>query len=180
MGLRLPTGQFTDVPAGFRSTGRGTTDLGLRLNLDYNPLPGVWLAAQNQTERMIVAGKKKGTSLVDNTNTYGDAKKFERKGVRNVGFLRAVWGLGNITQTLKMIGVNTMWKYDIDAPEYIDGTLQSARKQAYAWTAGLTLDGLAYRIPAQLDIDYDMPIAGKNNRLAASILGITLKGYYRF
>ena len=196
-GLRLPTGSFADVPSSQRSTGRGTLDLGLRSNVDYNPLPGVFLAWQNQLELMLAKGKKKKSSLLDGSklndadpttatavatgsNGKGNEQTFERRGARNVGFVKVSWGVANVIPVLEPIGLNAQYKYDFDSAEYLDGIAQGPRRQAYNVSAGGSIDLLAYKIPAQFDVDYEFPVSGKNSALAASILSVTLKGYYKF
>ncbi len=198
LGIRLPTGHFSDVPSAYRGTGRGTTDLGIRTNLDYVAMPGLVFSVQNQTEIMLVKGTKKKSSLAnpevlneaDPTTSAAvaagsDGKRnsqtFERKGARNVGFLKGAFGLGVLSQELKAVGTNVQWKYDIDAPEYLDGIGQGdGRRQAYTLLFGAGFDALAYRLPFQVDVEYEMPVAGKNNRLATHASTMTLKGFYKF
>lgn len=196
-GLRFPTGQFKDVPSAYRNTSRGTLDAALRTNVDYNPCAGLFLSWQNQAEVMLVKGKKNKTSLVDNTQLNSadptsaaalaagsdgkaNEQSFSRKGLRHIGFLKAAWGLGNINSDLSPIGTNVQWKYDVDGVEALEGVSQGGRAQQSNLSAGLSLDGLAYKVPAQVDFDYEVPVSGANKALAARVFSLTLKGYYRF
>jgi hypothetical protein len=196
-GLRFPTGSFKDVPVGKRSTGRGTLDLGLRSNLDYTPVRGFFLSWQNQAEFMLAKGKKRKGSILDSSalneadDTTADAVDsgsdgkgneldFERRGVRNIGFLKAALALGTLSDVVESISVNTQFKYDYDAKEYLGDVAQGDARRQYGWQAGASWDGLAYRLPLQLDVDYEIPVGGENVSLAANILSVTLKGYYRF
>lgn len=181
-GLRFPTGSFTDVPRAQRATGRGTLDAAVRTNLDYEVTRALYLSWQHQAEFSLMKGKKKVQSLLDSNKMLDKELDFERKGMRNVGFIKAGYGLGHISQVLRAIGVSAQWKYDIDMPTYLDGKLQDQgpHPKTYSVQVGMGIDGLAYRIPLQVDIDYDMPIAGYNRAIAPTSLSVALKGYYRF
>lgn len=184
-GIRVPTGQYKNVPMpGFRPTGRGTFDGAIRQNLDYVPMPGLVLAWQNQTEKSFTKVKFQKSSYLDSSKLNTTSPKtyeLERKGFRNIGFLKAAWGLGNITQDLNMFGLYSTFKYDVDSAEYENGKAASAgRKQAYSTVIGGTLDLLSKRIPIQFDVDYEVPTGGKNNKLAAQVLGLNLKLFYKF
>jgi len=196
-GLRLPTGSFADVPAAERGTGRGTLDLGLRLNLDFRPVQGVWLSFQNQAEVMLRAAKRKRTSLLNSENLNeadpeADAavaagadgnpndQKFERRGIRHVGFFKIGWGLGTITQKLAPLGVQAQYKYALQSEAFADGKSLGERESTQSLLGGLILDGLAYKWPIQLNWDVDRPIAGKNVALATATQTIQAKLYYRF
>ena len=70
IGLKIPTGQFTDVPSGQRATGGGVTDAGLRFNIDY--LYAKWgvIAIQHQFEQMIAKGTQVKDSGIYNNEQY--------------------------------------------------------------------------------------------------------------
>lgn len=180
-GLRFPTGSFGDVPSAQRATGRGTTDLGIRFNADVSPFKGVWLSYQNQAELMLIAAEKTPSSLLDNNElAEADAQKFERKGVRNLGFFKLGWGLGNITQSLAPIGVQTQLKYARQSKEYLDGEPVGDPANSMSLLGGAVFDALAYRIPLQLQYDHEVPLSGANVTLAPTVQLLTLKAYYRF
>ncbi len=196
-GFRLPTGSFKDVPTSQRATGRGTFDLGLRSNLDYTPLRGLFLSWQNQAEFMLAKGKKKRSSVLDSgqlneadpttplavasgSDGKGNELDFERKGVRNVGYLKAALALGILSDAVESLSVNGQFKYDYDAKEYLGGVSQGEARRYYGLLAGVSWDGLAYRLPLQFDVEYEVPVGGENLALTAKVLSTTLKGYYRF
>jgi hypothetical protein len=196
-GLRFPTGSFKDVPAAQRATGRGTFDGGLRANVDILPCPGIVLSWQNQTELMLVKGKRDKSSLLDPTRLNkadpttaaavaagSDGKSneqtFERVGARNIGFVRFAWGLGNVISALTPIGVWETYNYDVDGEERLDGIKAGNRSQSQSLTTGLGISGLAYKIPASLDFEYEQPVAGRNLAVAPKVFGSTLKVYYQF
>lgn len=196
-GLRLPTGSFADVPSSQLATGRGTLDFGLRLNADYSPARGLWLGWQNQSEIMLMKGKKSRTSLLDNSElntadaTSSEARaagadgranneKFERRGIRNVGFFKLGWGLGDVDQALAAIGTLAEYKYNLESREYLDGVDQGPPQTSMAALGGVVLDGLAYRFPMQVEYDYQVPLAGTNVTVAQTVQLLTLKGYYKF
>lgn len=196
-GLRLPTGSFADVPSGQRGTGRGTVDLGLRFNADASPTPGLWFSYQNQAELVLRKGKKRRTSLLDDSqlnaaDAASDAsvaagadgkpneQAYERRGVRNVGFVKVGWGLGNVAPALSLVGLQAQFKYAVQAEEFLDGVSQGPRQTSTAALGGVTLDGLAYQVPAQLAFDHEVPVSGANQTLATTVDLVTLKAFYKF
>lgn len=171
-GLRIPTGKLIlDPEVAELSTGRGTMDLGLRFNIDYPVVKGLYLCLQNQTEFMLVKGKVK---IMD---TDYDVK---REGIRNIGTVRVNWGLGNMTQALAPVGLYGSYNYDYDSKLKVGDTAASDASQVASSTVGIVGDGLAYKIPAQLEVEYDMPVSGKNGARVAKTLGVTLKAFYKF
>lgn len=197
LGLRAPTGSFAEVPSSQRPTGRGTLDAGLRQNLDLAVGRHVMLSWQNQSEQMLVPGTKNKTSLVDNTKLNladpttpaaraagsdgaDNEQEFTREGVRNVGFLKAGVNLGLLTSSLKSLSTYGMFNYNYDAEERLDGKALGGKKMTQSATVGGSVSGLSYQIPASLDVDYEVPTAGENTAIAASVLSTTLKLYYKF
>lgn len=168
-GIRVPTGKL-NVDADELPTGGGTTDVGLRLNIDYPLIESLYLSWQNQMEMMLLKGKIKND---------GKDVDFERTTPRNVGFLKANWGLGGVTKTLSPLALYTSFNYDFASKTEINDVSQGDAARSYSQTAGVTIDGLAYSIPAQLELEYEIPVGGKLNK-AASVFGATLKAYYRF
>ena len=197
LGVRLPTGKFSDVPTAQRSTGRGTFDLGLRSNVDYTPFKGFYLSWQNQAEVMLIKGQKKKASILQSdqlnqadpttaaalaagSDGDGNEQDFSRKGLRNQGFIKAALGLGVLHPVAQSLGVNLQLNYDYDSEESLgDQKVGDARKQR-AWQAGASIDGLAYHIPLQFDVSYDAPLSGSNVGIATENFVMTLKGYYKF
>lgn len=174
-GLRIPTGTML-VDADQIPTGRGTTDLGLRFNLDYPPVPGLMFSWQNQTEVMLMKGKTKETD----ENLKRVTVDIERTGLRNVGFLKMAFGLGMINESVAPLGLYSSYNYDFDAKTKIDGTeVSSKAPRSYTVTFGTTLDGLALRLPVQLELEYEMSVGGRN-ATALNAMGTTLKAFYRF
>jgi hypothetical protein len=197
LGLRYPTGSFSDVPASQRGTGRGTLDAGLRQNLDFAVGRSVMLSWQNQSEVMLVKGQKKKTSLIDSSELNladpttpaavsagsdgeDNMQEFTREGVRNVGFLKAGLNLSAFSDDLRALGTYAQWSYNVDGQERLDGRALSDRKQTQSALAGLSVSGLGYQIPASFDVDYEVPTGGKNVALATSVVTMTLKAYYKF
>ena len=176
LGFRLPTGTFGEVDE--LDTGRGTTDLGLRLNLDYALTRASLLSWQHQFERMIFAGEK---------NQLGTSEKldFERVGVRSHGSLQLGYNLGNLDMALKSLGVTMSANYDFDAETRIDGEVtesalkSSRRSQLYSGAMTFNINGLDYGIPGSLELEYTRPFQGKN-AVATRMNGFILKGYVKF
>jgi hypothetical protein len=172
-GFRLPTGSFKSVDEDVqRPTGRGTLDGAVRSNVDV-PLSDVaMLSWQHQMEAMLMKGKK---------NVEGEGTKdFERKGVRNVGFLKAALGLGAFVDALDPVGLYTMYTYDYDGEDRIAGVALGDKSQLKTLRYGFTLTGLPKQIPLSLDADYETPLSGKNVTIATKNINVTAKAYMRF
>lgn len=191
LGLRLPTGSFEDVPAAQRSTGRGTLDLGIRTNFDWQPLPGLMLSQQNQFELMLKEGRKKRSSLIESAqlnsadplvtgaDQIANTSSYTRDGTRNVGFLKLALGLGQFSQDLKPVLLNAQWKYDFEPATKFGGKKLNAESSLQAVQVGTTLDGLPLQVPLQCDVDYEIPMSGSNRALAPRVLSATLKLFYK-
>lgn len=191
LGLRIPTGSFVDVPAAQRPTGRGTTDLGIRTNFDWQPLPGTMLSQQNQFEIMLKEGRKKRTSLLDSAqlnsadpmvagaDQMANTSSYARQGARNVGFLKLAVGLGQLSQELKPVLLNAQWKYDFDPATQLGGKKLNAESSLQSVQVGTTIDGLPLQVPLQFDVDYEIPVTGSNRTLAPRVLSATLKLFYK-
>ncbi|NBX17036.1 MAG: hypothetical protein EBR09_06700 [Proteobacteria bacterium] len=192
LGLRSPSGSFADVPAAQRGTGRGTWDLGLRTNVDWHPAAGWVVSFQNQWEEMLLSGVKKRTSLLDSSklnsadplidggDKVANAAKYERSGARQAGFLKVAAGAGGIVQALEPVVFSMQWKYDFDPKTLRGGLTETADSELQSALAGIMFDGLKLQFPAQLDLEYELPLSGKNRRVAPRVLTATMKAYYRF
>lgn len=191
-GLRLPTGSFTDVPAAQRATGRGTLDLGLRANVDWRPLHSFVVSFQNQTELMLLAGKKKRSSLLDSAKLnsadsslagadgLANTSDYERDGVRQIGFAKAAFALAALGESFSILVLNSQWKYDFESRTTVGRQEYNPASELQSLQSGVTLDGLKIQLPLQLDVDYEFPVSGKNRLLAPSTLTTTVKAFYRF
>ncbi|MEY2987040.1 MAG: hypothetical protein RJB13_561, partial [Pseudomonadota bacterium] len=192
VGVRWPTGSFADVPRAQRATGRGLTDLGLRVNLDHPFNESLMFSIQNQSEVMILEGKKKRPSLVQSTElnradptvTGADGvannAAYTRKSPRHVGFVKVAWHAAAVSEFLQPILLNGFLKYDFDHPGELGGRTLGDPSKQYSAQLGMTVDGLQLNIPVQLDVDYEVPFAGENKPVAAQVLTTTLKAFYRF
>lgn len=201
-GLRMPTGKF-NLPSALRATGGdgtlisggGTYDAILRWNLDYIATPGVILSWQHQSEYSLTEADLGRTSMVNPTqfNTANPAActngvcgdgvsnnlVFSRKGIHQIGFLQAAWGLGNVSESWRFLGLYSQAKYNIaaqaylnDMPIYIfndqfflnDPSLHpnQSYEQFYAVTAGVKFSGLPYMVPVELSTEFEYPFYGKN------------------
>ena len=193
-GLRVPTARF-NVPRGYKVTGGdatlatagGTYDAIYRFNLDYRAHPGLYLSFQNSTEYSLTKTTINRSSLrnsaVFNTapNPNGNKIIFERKGLRNVGFLQAAWGLGTLHPNLKSLGLATQLKYNFAAQAYLDGVKYSyptgGPEQCYSSANSIFISGLPYRIPLVFEIQYEFPFAGANRVVSPSNIQISLSIY---
>jgi hypothetical protein len=191
LGLRVPTGFFEDVPSSQRPTGRGSWDLGLRANVDKVFSENLVVSWQNQSELTLRDGKKKRTSLLDNTrlNTAdpnvegGDGKPntggFRRTTTRQVGFVKLAWGGEVLHQSLDTFVLNSAFKYDFDSPGEVEGQSLGSESSLMSAQLGITWDGLRVSLPVQLDLDYTLPLAGKNIPSAPGLFTSTLKVYLK-
>lgn len=174
LGVRLNTsGYKKSVKAGEIPAGRGTTDYGLRLNIDYHPVQGIGFSVENQLEGQLLKGKTyDGTKEVD----------YERVGVRNVGYGKVVVGPGAWVPALEFLTLTGQYGYDFDAATKTDGVKQPSDEVTQSRTVSTTLglSGFPYQVPLQLDLEYKMPVGGKNVQVATSQFISTLKMFYKF
>ncbi|SMF55059.1 hypothetical protein [Pseudobacteriovorax antillogorgiicola] len=205
-GLRFPTGEFSEVPAGMRATGGGVTDLGLRFNFDYRVMPWMVIALQHQFEQMIAKGTKKKNSGIynDRTNT-GDPtiaaaiaigsngkdndQEFEKWGLGHDGFLRINFGFTQFAEVLAPLGAGIQYGWFEGRENRYDGDAYETNGWRYdevtrLRTLGLTLswDGLGMKplLPFSLVYDYKMPLEGTFATVAPVINTFQLIGYYKF
>lgn len=175
-GIRWNTsGYAKTIKSGMSPNGRGTTDLGLRLNAEYGIIQGLQMQFENQTEVMLLKGK---------TYTAGEEKKevdYERNGLREIGWAKLVVAPGAWLPCTDMVRLNLKYGYDMDAKTKTDGKLQKEdATQTRSQTIGLSFDGLAMGLPLQADLDITTPISGKNAAFANKSNVFTLKTFYKF
>lgn len=182
LGVRVPTGSFASVAQAYRPTGSGLYDLGLRVNLDYQPVYGLWLSIQEQEELALSSTYKEKTSLIDNTLLTPAENKvhYEQKGVRRKGFAGASFGLGVMHEHLKAFAVNSGISFRHERAEYFDYQRENSPSRLTSFYMGGSVDGRGYQLPMALELAYDKPIQGKNAFLAPEVLTFTLKAYAKF
>ena len=191
LGVRLNSSHFKSAAVDNKAAvGRGTTDLGLRLNADYDIIEGLQFQFENQAEMMIQKGKTyKPAALAGFVKDYDTGKlytagtdvDYERTGMRQVGYTKLVFAPGIFASSLNPLKINAKYSYDYDAKVKVDGVEQkdeATRSTSVAF--GLGLDGLQMGLPLQADIDFVMPVSGRNVGFASKANVGTLKLYYKF
>ena len=83
-------------------------------------------------------------------------------------------------QALEPVVFSMQWKYDFDPKTLRGGLTETADSELQSALAGIMFDGLKLQFPAQLDLEYELPLSGKNRRVAPRVLTATMKAYYRF
>lgn len=169
LGMRLPTGSQTSLDNGqvkFGTSGE-SYDLGLRLNVDFQPIAGLWLSAQDQEEMAVRTVKNK------EFDTYLD-----KKGITRKSFVQAAYSLGAASQSLKAFSVKTRYAYQrtAEARDRSNGQVVDAAATTHKVGAGAGFDGRAYGVPVALDALYMTPVAGKNAKVNSSV-DLTLSTY---
>ncbi len=199
VGIRMPFGKFEDVPAAQRPTGEGIIQLGIRFNYDYHPYAPLWLSFQNQSELMLVEGKRKKSSLLDPSQlnkgdpttdaavaagSDGDpnSQTVTRKGMGNIGTFRADLGLAKMNSVLQPMSVETSLNYKLGAAEYYGENERSAGEQRFSYAMGFKFDGLGLDrpYPAYIRILRERFITGKNVPLATDAFQIEFAFYESF
>lgn len=186
LGFRWPSGSFYKVPAGMRPSGGGFYETGVRLNLDYQPVAGLWLSYQEQLEWALTNAKRKRSSLINpqylnsfNASTSNE-QVYQKHGIKRISLLKANIGLGVISPALKSLGTFTSYQFEEEAKITVDKeSLKSPARLHYA-SIGAYIDGRGYDLPVGLDIEQKVPVAGKNAVVATDMTLITLKAYARF
>lgn len=172
VGVRFPTGKYLEAKKdGKEPAGRGTTDLGIRLNADYELINGLQLQLENQSELMLAKGK-----------TYSGGKEVDlkRNGMRQQGYSKLVLAPGTWLEGAEFLMLNARYNWDNDAKKSVDGVEDKTLPVSRAAQFGLTLDGLKLKVPVQLD--YDRVIAARSRNVSASFDAhvVTLKAFYKF
>jgi len=173
LGVRLNSSGYAEaVENGITPFGRGTTDLGLRLNADMDIVSGLQLHLENQTEMMLAKGK---------TFSGGKEVDYERVGSRQIGYAKFVLAPGAWASAVDMIRFSAKYNYDNDAKTKTNGVNQtdSAATKRSA-TYGISYNGFVQNIPVQVDFDLENPISGKNQVFVTENKVLTLKLYNRF
>jgi len=199
VGVRMPFGKFEDVPAAQRPTGSGLIQLGIRTNYDYHPWAPLWLSIQNQTEIMLVEGKRKKSSLLNpnelnkgdptsdaaiaaGSDGDGNSQTVSRKGIGQNGLLRMDFGLAKLTSVLQPMSVETSFNYVLNAAEYYGDTRVNPGEQKYSFSTGFKFDGLGLDrpYPAYIRVLREKFISGKNVPLATDSFLIEFAIYESF
>ncbi|NRA65061.1 MAG: hypothetical protein HRU19_11305 [Pseudobacteriovorax sp.] len=205
-GIKLPTGKFKDVPKGKRATGGGVLDAGLRFNFDYKLFPWLVFSLQHQLETMLASGKKNKSSSIfnDRLNTGdptipaaiaigGDGQpneqKFERTGTGHDGFIRFGFGLTDLGEAFKPVGVGLKyrWKegretrYDGEAIDSNGWRRDEITRMRFAGF-NISWDGLGLKplIPLSINYEYEMPVSGEFATIAPITNRFQIIGYYKF
>jgi hypothetical protein len=76
--------------------------------------------------------------------------------------------------------LNGQIKYDFEPKVTLGGQEFSPESNLIALQTGLTLSAMDFALPMQWDVDYEIPMSGKNRTLAASVVSSTFKIYARF
>ena len=147
--------------------------------------------AKNQSELAFTKVERKRYSLLDMSQFNGqmpedltkgrpNVGKFRKDGITNKFYMKADYAFGALSQSLKAFAVNAYYKYDSKSAEKIDNYTLAPRENAHSIGAGVTIDGLAYRLPIAFDVTYDKPIGGDHSKSANEVLAMSLKLYARF
>lgn len=182
LGVRFNTSGYAEAAKdGKLPVGRGTTDLGIRLNADYLLFKGAMVQLENQAEFMLMKGE---------TYSGGNKVDYERDGVRNVGYGKLVVAPGAWVAAIDVLSLGAKYAYNFDAKTKTDGKTATGAiaPESQNFVGSVSLNGFTYGVPLQLDVDYTMPISGKGNldanRLSetavASSVAATLKAFYKF
>ncbi|MEN9809236.1 MAG: hypothetical protein RLZZ488_803 [Pseudomonadota bacterium] len=172
VGVRFATSKYLEAKKeGKEPAGRGTTDLGVRLNADYEIVNGLQVQLENQSEMMLAKGK-----------TYAGGKEVDlkRNGMRQQGYTKLVLAPGTWLEGAEFLMLNARYNWDNDMTKTVDGVEDKTLPVARAAQFGLTLDGLKLKVPVQLD--YDRIIAARSRNVSASFDAhvVTLKAFYKF
>lgn len=177
-GVRLDSSKYADATKkGETPVGRGTTDAAIRLNADYEPILGVQLQLENQTEFMVAKGK------AWNYSEANDGKEFdlERKGARQLGYSKLVVAPGTWVPALDTLVLNARYSWSNDSKTVL-GTVEKLGGNSRTAVIGASFDGLNLenRIPVQLDYDRYISARGRDVENAADAHVVTLKLFYKF
>lgn len=180
LGLRLPTGNFKKVNDFEQAPGAGFTDLAARVNLDVQPLKGLWLSLQEQVE-MPLTEAKRTTSESTLLLTQERDVTIKKDGLTHKGYLKANLGLDVLSNSLKAVALNGGVHWKLEADQKATNQEQPKKgEDTYHYSFGGTVDAMTYGIPVALEVDYKNAFAGTLNAIALNELTFQLKGFYKF
>jgi hypothetical protein len=175
-GVRLNSSNFTEATKKDEiPVGRGTLDGAIRLNADYEPINGVQLQLENQSEIMLSKGKAWTAAEADK----GEEKDFERKGARQVGYSKLVVAPGTWIPSVDFLMLNARYSWNNDSKTKL-GDVETAGSVGRSAQMGVSFDGLKLKLPVQLDYDYVLAARGRSVDNAFDANVVTLKLFYKF
>jgi hypothetical protein len=177
-GVRLNSSKYEEAKKkGEKEVGRGTMDGAIRLNADYEPLNGVQLQLENQTEFMLAKGK----TWTATEAKAGKKVDFERDGMRQLGYSKLVIAPGTWIDGADFLMLNARYSWNNDAATKTDGKKDTG-SAIYGRTAiaGVSFDGLKLKLPVQLDYDRVLSARSRNVEYASDAHVVTLKLFYKF
>lgn len=199
LGMRFPSGLFSNVADAYRAPGSGFLAAGLLLRYDLRLTPVV-LSMSHQAEYSLNKAKRTRSSLLepnflngqdptgDNPQIPGGGDgipnegQIERKGIYHTGYARAAFAMGYLWSFLNPLAIYGYFNYSVD-PEYHNfGHLYRKKEELYSVSYSASIDGLAMSpmIPASLTYKRDIAIGGRNALIAPNSHYIQLNGYYKF
>jgi hypothetical protein len=191
LGLRLPTGSFTDVTRSRRATGAGFTTLGVRFNFDYWPTDYLTVGIQNLSEYDVTKTKKKRTSDVnpDNLNQgdpmnggdgHPNVETVETKGVANFGKISAKLNPQFFIPAIDFMVLSAAYNWNFDVEWFLGGRSQGGAQHSTQGNYGLTVHGFNYKIPLALTLERTSYLSGKNVDVAVINSSATVTAYAKF
>ncbi|RZA21177.1 MAG: hypothetical protein EOP10_17105 [Proteobacteria bacterium] len=196
LGVRLPTGEYENVPFAQRPTGQGMMQGGVRLNYDWHVIPALWISYQHQFEYMLKEGKRYKSSNLDpnklneadpttqeailaGSNGEPNLQTVRRKGIAHTGVLRADYGLSDISRSLQTLSIEAALNFEKGAEEYLGDTRSLKAPERYVLSYGAKFDGLGLKkpVPGYVRVMRDRFLEGRNLPLATSTITLEF-GYY--
>lgn len=199
LGIRLPTGEYTDVPNAYREPGSGFTSAGLRLLYDFRWSPVIF-SLSHTLEYSLTKAKKSRSSILDpNYLNPGDPTvddpeipgagdgvpndgEIERKGIYHEGFTRVAYALGSLHRWMKPVAAYAYYGWIVD-PEYHNlGHLYSKKYELYTASFAMSIDGLAMTPMFPMSFTYrrEMAVGGRNVTLAPNSNFFQVNFYFKF
>ncbi len=199
LGLRFPSGLFSNVADAYRTPGSGFLTTGMLLRYDLRLTP-VILSLSHQFEYSLNKAKKTRSSLLspsflngqdpttDDPSVPGSGDgianemMIERKGLYHAGYVRLAYALGHLSKWLMPLAAYGYFSYAVDPEYHNQGHLYRKKEELYSASYALSFDGLAMNpmIPASLTYRRELSIGGRNAFLAPDSHYFTLTGYLKF
>lgn len=177
-GVRLDSSKYAEATKkGEQPVGRGTMDAAIRLNADYEPINGVQLQLENQSEFMVAKGKAWNYAEANGGKEFD----LERKGSRQLGYSKLVIAPGTWVPAIDTLVLSARYSWNNDAKTVL-GSEETLGGNSRTAIIGASFDGLNLenRIPVQLDYDRYIAARGRDVENAADAHVVTLKLFYKF
>lgn len=187
--FRLPTGSFGEIDPTYVPTGDGSLDFGIRTDIDYNPLPGLVIAWENDIEKALTKPKRADYAPISHM-PVGTESTYEYQGLRFKGYFKIDFGFKPYVDMLKVLGLGVEYSYDYGHKVVVknagggevtrSGSEAGVAPKNAKIKANVHVDLKQIKLPVDLQLQYWKTQSGVNQAVAPDGFYARLRLYYKF